>query len=43
MGPKVDACMRFVRGGGTAIIANLTEVVPAMAGDAGTRIVPDGA
>jgi carbamate kinase len=43
MGPKVDACMRFVRGGGTAIIANLTEVVPAMAGEAGTRIVPDGA
>ncbi len=43
MGPKVEACMRFVRGGGTAIIANLTEVVPAMAGEAGTRIVPDGA
>jgi carbamate kinase len=33
--------MRFVAAGGTAIIASLTEVVPAMAGEAGTRIVPD--
>ena len=41
MGPKVTACMSFVAEGGTAIIANLTEVVPAMAGEAGTRIVPD--
>jgi len=41
MGPKVAACMRFVAAGGTAIIASLTEVVPAMAGEAGTRIVPD--
>ena len=41
MGPKVAACMRFVAGGGTAIISSLTEVVQAMAGDAGTRIVPD--
>jgi carbamate kinase len=41
MGPKVAACMRFVDGGGTAIISSLTEVVQAMAGDAGTRIVPD--
>jgi hypothetical protein len=32
--------MRFVAAGGTAIIASLTEVVPAMAGEAGTRIVP---
>jgi carbamate kinase len=40
MGPKVAACMRFVRGGGTAVIASLTQVVPAMAGNAGTRIVP---
>jgi hypothetical protein len=30
-----------VAAGGTAIIASLTEVVPAMAGEAGTRIVPD--
>ena len=40
MGPKVAACMRFVRAGGTAVIASLTEVVPAMHGEAGTRIVP---
>jgi len=41
MGPKVAACMRFVEAGGTAVIASLTEVVPAMAGEAGTRIVPE--
>ncbi|HEY5472982.1 MAG TPA: carbamate kinase, partial [Candidatus Limnocylindrales bacterium] len=41
MGPKIAACMRFVDAGGTAIIASLTEVVPAMAGEAGTRIVPE--
>jgi hypothetical protein len=41
MGPKVNACLRFVQAGGTAVIASLTEVVPAMAGTAGTRIVPD--
>ena len=41
MGPKVEACLRFVEAGGTAVIASLTEVVQAMAGDAGTRIVPE--
>ncbi len=41
MGPKVKACMRFVEGGGTAVIGSLTEVVQAMAGEAGTTIVPD--
>jgi len=41
MGPKVAACMRFVAAGGTAVIANLTEVVQALAGEAGTRIVPE--
>ena len=41
MGPKVAACMRFVAAGGTAVIASLTEVVPAMNGEAGTRIVPE--
>ena len=35
MGPKVDACMRFVAAGGTAVIASLTEVVAAMNGEAG--------
>ncbi len=42
MGPKVEACLRFVAAGGESIIASLNEVVPALAGKAGTRIVPDG-
>ena len=41
MGPKVAACLRFVAGGGVAVIGSLTDVVPALAGRAGTRIVPD--
>jgi carbamate kinase len=41
MGPKVEACLRFVDAGGEAVIAGLTEVGPAMAGRAGTHIVPD--
>lgn len=41
MGPKVEACLRFVDAGGEAIIASLTEVGPALAGMAGTHIVPD--
>jgi carbamate kinase len=40
MGPKVDAAMRFVRHGGEAVIGSLTEVNKALAGKAGTRIVP---
>jgi carbamate kinase len=40
MGPKVDAAMRFVRGGGEAIVASLTDVNRALAGQAGTHIVP---
>jgi carbamate kinase len=40
MGPKVEAAMRFVRSGGEAIVASLTEVNKAVAGKAGTRIVP---
>lgn len=43
MGPKVDACLRFVRAGGEAVIANLAEVVPALEGTSGTHIVPDAA
>ena len=40
MGPKVDAALRFVRGGGReAIVARLTEVNQALAGKAGTHIV----
>jgi hypothetical protein len=41
MGPKVAACLSFVAGGGVAVIGSLTEVVPALAGRAGTRIVPN--
>jgi carbamate kinase len=41
MGPKVEACLRFARAGGTAIIANLLDVEPALRGETGTRIVAD--
>ena len=41
MGPKVEACLRFVDAGGESVIASLVEVGPAMAGRAGTHIVPD--
>ena len=41
MGPKVEACLRFVDAGGESVIASLVEVGPAMAGEAGTHIVPD--
>jgi glutamate 5-kinase len=43
MGPKVAACLRFVRAGGEAVIASLTEVVVALEGAAGTHIVPGAA
>jgi hypothetical protein len=44
MGPKVEACLRFAAaGGGDAVIASLTEVGAALAGEAGTHIVPDAA
>ena len=43
MGPKVEACLRFVDAGGESVIASLVEVGPAMAGKAGTHIVPDAA
>jgi len=43
MGPKVAACLRFVRFGGVSIIGSLTEVLPAMHGEAGTQIAPGGA
>ncbi len=41
MGPKVEACLRFARTGGTAIIANLLDVEPALRGETGTRIVAE--
>lgn len=40
MGPKVNAAIRFVQGGGErAIIASLEQAIDALAGDAGTQIV----
>ncbi len=43
MGPKVQACLRFVHYGGESIIGSLTQVVQDMRGEAGTHIVPDPA
>lgn len=41
MGPKVTACVRFVeKGGKVGIIASLDRAVEALAGGAGTRVVP---
>jgi carbamate kinase len=40
MGPKVEACRRFVQNGGrTAIITSLDTALEALKGEAGTRIV----
>ncbi len=40
MGPKVDAALRFLEGGGErVIIARLEEAMPALRGEAGTHIV----
>jgi carbamate kinase len=40
MGPKVEAAVRFVQGGGRrAVIADLGEAREALAGDAGTEVV----
>ncbi len=42
MGPKVDAAIRFVEGGGKrAIIAHLEEALPALRGETGTHVVAD--
>jgi carbamate kinase len=41
MGPKVHACLQFVRNGGKeAIIASLDNVVDAISGKAGTHFYP---
>jgi len=41
MGPKVEACIRFLEWGGErAIITSLENIERALAGEAGTRIVP---
>ncbi|HEX5726989.1 MAG TPA: carbamate kinase, partial [Longimicrobiaceae bacterium] len=43
MAPKVEAAAGFVRGGGKrAVIARLDQGRQAVAGEAGTEIVPDG-
>jgi carbamate kinase len=42
MGPKVDAALRFLGGGGRrVVIAHLDEAMAAMRGDAGTHVLPD--
>ncbi|MCP5152164.1 MAG: carbamate kinase [Ectothiorhodospiraceae bacterium] len=42
MGPKVEAALRFVEGGGErAIIAHLDDAVAALAGETGTQVLPD--
>lgn len=44
MGPKVDAALRFLEGGGErVIIAHLDEAMAALRGEAGTHIVADDA
>lgn len=44
MGPKVEATIRFLEGGGKhAIIAHLNEGLPALQGETGTHILPDEA
>ena len=42
MGPKVDAVCRFVRAAGKpAVITDLAHITDAVAGLAGTVVVPD--
>ncbi|NYT05628.1 MAG: carbamate kinase [Methanomicrobiales archaeon] len=41
MGPKIRACIRFVRAGGScAVITSLAGITAALAGTGGTRVVP---
>lgn len=42
MGPKVEACVRFVeRGGRRSVIANLAHGIAALRGESGTEFVPE--
>ena len=42
MGPKIEAAIRFIEGGGKhATIGHLEEAMPALLGKAGTHIFPD--
>jgi carbamate kinase len=44
MGPKVEAAIRFLEGGGKrCVIAQLDQAVPALNGETGTHVVPDDA
>lgn len=44
MGPKVEAAIQFIEGGGKrAIIASLEEALPALRGETGTHIITDNA
>lgn len=44
MGPKIEAAIRFIEGGGKrAIIGHLNEALPALHGETGTHIIPDNA
>jgi len=40
MGPKVEAACRFAEGGGRAIITSLRHIGDALAGKAGTAVIP---
>jgi carbamate kinase len=41
MGPKMEACARFVEEGGRcAIVTSLEKAIDALEGNAGTRILP---
>lgn len=42
MGPKIEAAIKFIEGGGRrAIIGHLNEAIPAIKGETGTHILPD--
>jgi carbamate kinase len=42
MGPKVEAAIRHIEGGGRrAIIGHLSHALPTLAGESGTHVVPD--
>lgn len=44
MGPKMDAAIRFIEGGGQrVVICSLENALPALRGEAGTQIVSDNA
>ena len=43
MGPKIEAAVRFLEGGGArVIIGHLDQAVAALTGETGTHIVADG-